>query len=134
MVLAAWSWRPFLPEVTWSRGSARNSPAHGICRLPHSAAGWTSSACSDVCAQFLLYLPLGGLLAVWPLRRGGWLAGPLPAVWLAFVCEASQLGVWERTLDVTIPLMQASGALIGWAIVQRAGYRVYGETWPRSAT
>jgi hypothetical protein len=131
LCLAAWSWRPFLPEVTWS-AVAEKLATRWYLPLASLSGRMDFFSVSDVCAQFLLYLPLGGLLAVWPVRRQGWLAGPIPAVCLAFACEASQLGVWERILDVTIPLIQASGALIGWAIVQRAGYRVYGETWPRS--
>jgi VanZ family protein len=131
LFLAAWSWRPFLPEVTWSAVTEKLA-TRWYLPLASLSGRMDFFSVSDVCAQFLLYLPLGGLLAVWPVRRQGWLAGPLPAVWLAFVCEASQLGIWERTLDVTIPLIQASAAVIGWAIVQRAGYRVYGETWPRS--
>jgi hypothetical protein len=133
LILAAWSWRPFLPEVTWS---AVTSKLGARWYMPLASLGGRVDffSVSDVCAQFLLYLPLGALLAVWPVRSRGWLAGPLPAIGLAFLCEGLQLGVWERTLDITIPLIQASGAVIGWAIVQRAGYRVYGETWPRRST
>jgi hypothetical protein len=133
LCVMAWAWRPFLPEVTWSAVAAKLATRW---YLPLNSLGGRMDlfSVSDVCSQFLLYLPLGGLLAVWPIRRRGWIAGSLPAVWLAFVCEAVQLGIWERTLDITIPLIQASGALIGWAIVQRAGYRVYGETWPRGRT
>lgn len=127
-ILAAWSWRPFLPEVTWS---AIVGKLHTRWYMPLAALGGRVDffSVSDVCAQFLLYLPLGGLLAVWPVRKGGPWSGPLPAVYLAFFAEAVQLVVWERTLDVTIPIIQAAGAVIGWAIVQRAGYRVYGETF-----
>jgi glycopeptide antibiotics resistance protein len=129
-VLAAWSWRPFLPEVTWS---AIVSKFGARWYMPLAALGGRVDffSVSDVCAQFLLFLPLGGLLAVWPVRKAGAWSGPLPAVYLAFFCEAAQLIVWERTLDVTIPLIQSAGAVIGWAIVQRAGYRVYGETFAR---
>lgn len=127
-ILAAWSWRPFLPEVTWA---AVVGKLHTRWYMPLAALGGRVDlfSVSDVCAQFLLYLPLGGLLAVWPVRRTGAWAGPLPAVYLAFFCEAAQLIVWERTLDVTIPLIQAAGVVVGWAIVQRAGYRIYGETF-----
>jgi VanZ family protein len=128
-ILATWSWRPFLPEVTWAAIAAKFDSRW---YMPLASLGGRVDffSVSDVCAQFLLFLPLGGLLAIWPVRRHGALAGPLPAIWLAFFCEAMQTFVWERTLDVTVPLIQASAAVIGWAIVQRAGYRVYGETWP----
>jgi glycopeptide antibiotics resistance protein len=87
-----------------------------------------------VCAPFFLYLPLGGLLAVWPIRRQGWLSGPLPGVWLALALETAQLLVLDRTLDITDVLVQASGVVIGWAIVRRAGYKTYGETSPARAS
>jgi hypothetical protein len=130
-VLAAWAWRPFLPEVTWTAIVAKITSRWYI---PLAALGGRVDffSVADVCAQFLLYLPLGGLLAVWPVRRQGLLAGPLPAVWLALILEAGQLGVWERTLDITIPLIQASGAIVGWAIIERAGFRVYGTTFPEA--
>jgi hypothetical protein len=129
VVLSTWAWRPFLPEVT---GTAIIAKITSRWYVPLAALGGRVDffSVADVCAQFLIYLPLGGLLAVWPVRRQGWLAGPLPAVCLALILEAGQVGVWERTLDITIPLIQASGAFIGWAIVQRAGFPVYGTTFP----
>jgi hypothetical protein len=125
-VLAAWAWRPFLPEVTWVAIAAKFA---GTWYVPLAALGGRVDFFSvvDVCAPFFLYLPLGGLLAVWPLRREGLLSGPLPGIWCAIAFEAGQTLVWERTLDVTDVLVQASGVVIGWAIVQRAGYHVYGE-------
>ena len=53
-----------------------------------------------------------------------------PAVWLAFGTEALQLFVQGRFVDVTDPLIQLSGAVIGWTIIRRAGYRPYGESDP----
>jgi len=38
--------------------------------------------------------------------------------------------VQGRFVDVTDPLIQASGAAIGWTIIRRAGYRPYGESHP----
>jgi hypothetical protein len=38
--------------------------------------------------------------------------------------------VQGRFVDVTDPLIQLSGAVIGWTIIRRAGYRPYGETHP----
>jgi VanZ family protein len=130
LVLAAWAWRPFLPEVTWVAIAGKFA---GPWYVPLAALGGRVDFFSvvDVCAPFFLYLPLGGLLAVWPLRRDGWLAGPLPGIWCALAFEVGQTLVWERTLDVTDVLVQASGVVIGWAIAQRAGYRVYGELMPK---
>lgn len=83
----------------------------------------------DVCAPFFLYLPLGALLAVWPWRQRGWLAGPLPGVWVATALELSQILVLGRMLDITDIMITSSGVLVGWAIFRRAGYRVYGEVF-----
>jgi VanZ family protein len=76
----------------------------------------------DVAAPFFLYFPLGALLAVWPFRSRGWLGGLWPAVWLALATEASQLVIAERLVDITDPLVQIAGALIGWTVIRRAGY------------
>jgi len=129
LALLAWSWRPFLPETEFTSLWAKLS-APWYVPLAALSGRVDFFSVADVCAQFLLYVPLGGLLAIWPLRNRGALGGPLPAVWLAFILEAGQLFIWQRTPDVTIPLIQASGAVIGYAIVQRAGYRVYGEILP----
>ena len=53
-----------------------------------------------------------------------------PVVWLAFGTEALQVVVQGRFVDVTDPLIQLSGAVIGWTIIRRAGYRPYGESHP----
>lgn len=84
----------------------------------------------DVVGGFFLFLPLGALLSVWPLRRRGVLAAVLPALWLAAVLEVSQTLVMGRTLDITDFLVQAAGAVIGWTVVRRAGFRAYGEQLP----
>jgi len=98
--------------------------------VPLAALGGSMSVFSvvDVVAPFCLYFPLGALLAVWPWRRSGWMADLWPAAYLAFGTEALQLYVQGRFVDVTDPLVQFSGALIGWTVVRRAGYRPYGET------
>ncbi|HSG49924.1 MAG TPA: VanZ family protein [Longimicrobiales bacterium] len=84
----------------------------------------------DVVGGFFLFLPLGGLLAVWPLRLRGGLAVFLPALWFAALLEVSQTLVLTRTLDITDFLVQAAGAVIGWTMVRRAGFRPYGEQLP----
>jgi glycopeptide antibiotics resistance protein len=81
----------------------------------------------DVCAPFFLYLPLGALLAVWPWRRQGAGSGPWPGVWLALGLELSQIAVGGRMTDITDFMVTASGVLVGWALIRRARYRVYGE-------
>jgi glycopeptide antibiotics resistance protein len=80
----------------------------------------------DVSGPFLLYLALGALLAVWPLRLRGRLSGFAPAIYLAVATEIAQIVVAERLLDVTDLMIQASGATAGWVVVRRAGFRPYG--------
>lgn len=130
-ILAAWAWRPFLPETTLAAYAEKfSSPWY----VPLAALARQVDFFSvvDVCAPFFLYLPLGALLAAWPWRRKGPLAGPLPGVWLALALEVGQVVVLYRMLDVTDAIVTASGVLVGWAVMRRAGYRPYGVTFPPS--
>jgi len=124
---ALWALRPWVPEFLPL--SERLSAGWWI---PLAALGGRMDVFSvaDVVGPFFLYLPLGALLAVWPWRRTGWMANLWPVVWLAFGTEALQLVVQGRFVDVTDPLVQVSGAVIGWTIIRRAGYRPYGESHP----
>ncbi len=124
-ILAAWSWRPFLPEISLD-SLIRKFDSNWY--IPLGALNMRADFFSvvDVCNQFLLYLPLGALLAVWPWRNRGWLAGPLPAIWLACLLEVGQVMVVSRMVDITDAMIMSSGALVGWAVVRRAGYPVYG--------
>jgi VanZ family protein len=126
-LIALWALRPWVPEFLPL--SERLSAAWWI---PLAALGGSMSVFSvvDVVAPFCLYFPLGALLAVWPWRRTGWLAHLWPAAFLAFGTEALQLFVQGRFVDVTDPIVQFSGALIGWTVIRRAGYRPYGESHP----
>jgi VanZ family protein len=129
LVLAAWAWRPFLPDRSLHAIHAK------LLRpwyIPLASSEYQLDLFSVVliCAPFFLYLPLGALLAAWPLRRRGLLAGPVPGVLLALFLETMQLVVRERQPDVTDFLVAASGAIIGWAIVRRAGYFASGEILP----
>lgn len=71
---------------------------------------------------FLLYLPLGALLAVRPLRRGGPLGGVLPALYVAGAGELSHIVIATRFFDVTDLLVACAGAAVGWAMIRRAGF------------
>ena len=124
VLIALWALRPWVPEFLPL--SERLSADWWV---PLAALGGRMEVFSvvDVVGPFCLYFPLGALLAVWPWRRHGWMADLWPAVWLAFGTEALQLVVQGRFVDVTDPLIQLSGALIGWTIIRRAGYRPYGE-------
>jgi glycopeptide antibiotics resistance protein len=126
-LIALWALRPWVPEFLPL--SERLSADWWV---PLAALGGSMNVFSvvDVVAPFCLYFPLGALLAVWPWRRSGWMAHLWPAAYLAFGTEALQLVVQGRFVDVTDPLVQFSGALIGWTVIRRAGYRPYGETHP----
>jgi VanZ family protein len=126
-LIALWALRPWVPEFLPL--SERLSADWWV---PLAALGGRMDVFSvaDVVGPFCLYLPLGALLAVWPWRRTGWLGNLWPAVWLAFGTEALQLVVQGRFVDVTDPLIQLSGAIIGWTIIRRAGYHPYGESQP----
>ena len=124
-LIALWALRPWVPEFLPL--SERLSHDWWI---PLAALGGRMDVFSvvDVVAPFCLYVPLGAVLAVWPWRRQGPMSGLWPAAYLAFATEALQLVVQGRFVDVTDPLIQLSGAAIGWTIIRRAGYRPYGES------
>lgn len=127
--LLLWAARPYEPESTWSAIQTKLTSEWWV---PLRSLGMRMDMFSvvDVCAPFLLYLPLGALLAVWPLRLRGRLAGFAPALYLAFATEFAQIVVAERTLDLTDFMIQASGAAVGWVSVRRAGFRQYGAQLP----
>jgi VanZ family protein len=125
LVLALWALRPYLPVTSLeSIGEKLATPwwiPLGIIRQRFDMFGFV-----DVSATFLLYLPLGALLAVWPLARGGWLGFIWPVAYLALATEVTQLFVLGRWMDVTDPLLQIAGAAVGWAVLRRAGFTPHG--------
>ena len=124
-----WSWRPFRLQVTAEAMAEQFSAIH-LVPLMALSARFDLFTVTDIIAQFLLFLPLGALLAVWPVRREGWLRGMWPVVYLSVVLEFGKIVVAERFLDVTHVLIQCAGAGIGWALVRRAGFGRYGEMLP----
>lgn len=125
VVLLLWALRPYRPETGLSAALGKLTTEWWI---PMRSLGQRVDAFSvvDVFDSFLLYLPLGALLAVWPLGRRGTLAAFAPAIYLAVCAELAQILVLTRTLDVTDLMVQASGAAVGWVVARRAGYRPYG--------
>lgn len=121
LIVAVWAWRPFLPDFS---AASIHSKLARPWYIPLASSEYQLDLFSVVliCAPFFLYLPLGALLAARPLQRRGLMAGPVPGVLLALFLEMMQLVVRERQPDVTDFLVAASGAIIGWAIVRRAGY------------
>jgi VanZ family protein len=130
LAVLAWSLRPYLPETSLA-----------VVRVKLALPWWIPLALdrmrTDVFTvvhasySFLLYLPIGALLAVWPLRRAGPLGGILPGLYLATLAEFAQLFVAGRTLSITDVLLQCAGVCVGWVVVRRAGFGTYGEVLRR---
>ena len=133
VLLAVWSWRPFV--LHWDTTIIRQQLS-----LPHlTPLGLMSGevdlfGVADLIRQFSLYLSLGVLLAVWPLRQHGLLAFVLPAVYLAVVLEVGQLFVVGRTFDVTDIITQCAAVAVGYVVVRRAGWGVVGEVLDRGSS
>jgi len=125
--IALWALRPWVPEFL---PLSERLSHHWWVPLAALGGRMDVFSVADVVGPFCLYFPLGALVAVWPWRRTGWMANLWPVVWLAFGTEALQLFVQGRFVDVTDPLIQISGAVIGWTVIRRAGYRPYGESHP----
>jgi glycopeptide antibiotics resistance protein len=125
-VLVLWAIRPYALELSMGALAAK---LQGDWWVPLESLGGRADMFSvvDVFVAFALYVPVGALLAVWPLRRHGVLAGFLPAIALGLATEVAQTFVVGRSLDITDALIQASGAVVGWVVVRRAGFRVAGE-------
>ncbi len=129
-VLLLWALRPFAPEMSLAGIGAKLTNDWWI---PLRFLGERVDLFSvvDVVSPFFLYLPLGGLLAVWPLARRGALAAFWPAVYLAAATELSQVFVQGRLLDSTDLLVQVAGALVGWTVLRRAGFAPHGSVLRR---
>jgi VanZ family protein len=125
-VVLLWSLRPFYPEFDGAMLAQKLSLEQLIPLLSYRERTDLFTAV-DVAVTGLLVLPAGALLAVWPLRRRGWLAGPLPVVYVAAIAECAQILVAGRWFDATDMAVQSAAALLGWGMVRRAGYRPYGE-------
>jgi glycopeptide antibiotics resistance protein len=125
-ILCLWAWRPLRLEIDPQAIAAQFSVSRWV---PLRAYGVRVDlfSVSDVIVSFLLFLPLGSLLAVWPLRLRGRLRRFLPGVYLAGLTEAGQLLVAGRFFDITDILIASAGAVIGWSVIRRAAYRPYGE-------
>ncbi len=126
LLLVAWGWRPFLPQTDLAAIAEQITAGH-LVPLASLAQRVDVFSGLHVAQQFLLFLPLGCVLAVWPLRfRGGW-SHLWPGLWLAVGIEAGHLVIVDRYFDVTNALIACAGLGIGWLAVRRSGFRPYGE-------
>jgi hypothetical protein len=126
VIVAMWSWRPFRLELDARAMSEQFTREHIIPMAALAIRGDLFSV-TDVIAQCLLFVPIGALLGVWPLRRSGVLRKMMPAVYLSVVLEVGKIAVADRFMDVTHILIQCAGAGIGYALMRLAGFRPYGE-------
>jgi len=129
ILLLIWGWRPLLPRASWGEMAAQVN-VHAF--LPLDAIGGRVDVFSaaHVLQQFFLYVPLGALLGVWPLRRRGPWSNLLPAFWLALIIEVGHIVIEDRTFDLTNGLLVWAGLAMGWICVRQTGYRPYGEAAP----
>lgn len=125
-LLAVWSWRPFVPQLDLAVIRDQLSLPH-LTPLGLMSGEVDLFGVADLIRQFALYLALGVLLAVWPLRQHGRFAFVLPAIYLSIVLEAGQLVIVGRTFDVTDIITQCAAVAVGYVLVRRAGWRVVGE-------
>ncbi|MGH7503740.1 MAG: VanZ family protein [Longimicrobiales bacterium] len=125
VILALWILRPFLPEVDLTTIADKLTLARFIPLMAYRERMDVFTA-ADVAIPAFLLMPAGALLAVWPLRAKGWLAGVLPAVYAAILLETGQIFVIGRLFDITDILVASAAAVLGWSVIRRAGYRPYG--------
>ena len=133
VIICLWAWRPFLVQTDLGAIADQLALSRWIPLQSHRVRVDLFSV-SDVLASAFLYLPLGALLAVWPIRLRGGAAYFLPAVYVAAVTELLQPLIAGRYFDVTDILIASASAAIGWAAVRRAGFRSYGELRPRTGS
>ena len=130
IAVSVWSWRPFQLDLSGAAMAEQFTPSH-IIPLKALAQRGDLFSVTDVVAQGVLFVPLGALLAVWPLRSKGPLRGVLPAIYLAILLETGKIPIAERFMDVTHILIQSAGAALGFLLLRRVGYRVRGELLDR---
>ena len=126
LTMIAWSWRPFIPRTGHAEILAEFSREHWI-PLRSLALRGDIFTVGHVVQMFALTLPLGAMLAVWPLRERGALRWVLPVVWMAAVLELAHGLIAGRTFDVTNFLIQGAGGWMGWWLVRRAGFTAQGQ-------
>lgn len=125
VVIGLWFLRPYVPEP---------DPAVWVAQLrsdwwqPLAFAAYRMDLFTvvDVTNTFFLFFPLGGLLAVWPLRASGRFSGILPGIVLAAVLESAQIMISGRTLAVADVVIAAAAIWAGHAVARRAALSVRG--------
>jgi glycopeptide antibiotics resistance protein len=132
-LLVLWGWRPLLPETDGEAILAQFSIVR-LTPLASLAVRADVFSALHVAQQFLLYLPLGSMLAVWPLRLEGRWSHLWPGCWLAVAIELGHILIVGRYFDVTNVMISVAGLGIGWIVVRRSGFTPYGAALPSGAT
>ena len=126
-LLTFWSWRPFIPRVS---GFAETLLPAQFIPLAALAQRMDVFSALHVLQQFAIYLPLGCLLGVWPLRTQGRWSHLWPGVALALVLEVGHIVIEQRLFDVTNALLALAGLGTGWIVLRRSGFTPYGAALP----
>jgi VanZ family protein len=126
LVLMLWSLRPFWLESVAL--IADKLPVERFIPLMAYRERIDVFSAADVMIPTLQLVPLGALLAVWPLRRHGVAKGLLPAIIVVTALETAQIFIAGRFFDITDLLIAAAALGIGHVSVRRAGYGVYGSS------
>lgn len=127
-ILLVWIWRPF--RLADNLDTTAQFSLRRLIPLQGSAPRLDLYSVADIAEAFFLFLPVGCLLAVWPMRHRGSLSAYLPGVFLAVVGELGQPLIAGRYFDVTDILVEVAGMGMGWVVVRRAGFSPYGEMLP----
>ena len=125
-LLVLWSWRPFTFATSVAAIQDGLAVQQFIPLMSHAVRFDVFSAL-DIARQFALLIPVGALLAVWPLKARGFLGGPLPGIYVAVLLELGQILVDGRHFDMTDALVGSTAVLLGWVVVRRGGLRPWGE-------
>lgn len=126
IVVVFWYLRPYVPQTDPSAWLDQLS-SHWWMPMAFAVARLDLFSIIDVTNVFFLFLPLGGLLAVWPFRRQGPWGGILPGLWLAAGVELCQLFVVGRYIALADILVATAAVWTGSVLIRRAGFPVRGE-------
>ena len=123
-LLAIWAWRPFRPRFDRWWVSAQFGESH-LVPLAALASRVDLFSVGHLASIFLLYVPLGAVLALRPPLRlrdpeRGTAVGLRFGLLLVGVLELGHVGLADRTFDVTNAMVQSAGMWIGWLLTKRS--------------
>lgn len=126
VLVVLWNGRPFYFEQSFAAiGEKLN--IYRFMPLQAYRERFDLHTAADAMIPALLFLPIGALLAAWPLQRKGFWHGVVPGVVLACFAEALQIIVVGRTFDVTDILIMTGALGMGFLLARRAGFKPYGD-------